>query len=108
FSTPVRSFANFNALVATVKPNLGKVRQPALIVHPRQDDIASLRNAQYLQAHLGGLVDTLVLDNSYHMVTLDQQRHIVADRTARFVSWVEAQPGTRAAAAPAAKGVAVE
>jgi carboxylesterase len=79
FSTPMRSFANFNSLVAAVKPNLGKVRQPALIVHPREDDIASLRNAQYLQAHLGGLVDTLVLDNSYHMVTLDQQRHIVAD-----------------------------
>ena len=57
------------------------MRQPALIVHPRDDDMASLKNAQYLQAHLGGLVDTLVLDNSYHMVTLDQQRHIVAERT---------------------------
>ena len=65
------------------------MRQPALIVHPRDDDMASLKNAQYLQAHLGGLVDTLVLDDSYHMVTLDQQRHIVAERTGRFVSWVE-------------------
>ena len=81
FSTPMRSFANFNSLVAAVKPDLGKVRQPALIVHPREDDMASLKNAQYLQANLGGLVDTLVLDNSYHIVTLDQQRHIVAERT---------------------------
>ena len=89
FSTPVRSFANFNALVSKVKPQLGKVRQPALIVHPRNDDIASLKNAQYLQIQLGGLVDTLVLDNSYHMVTLDQQRHVVAERTDAFVSWVE-------------------
>jgi carboxylesterase len=89
FSTPVRSFANFNALVGEVKPHLKQVRQPALIVHPRDDDIASLKNAQYLQSHLGGLVDTLVLDNSYHMVTLDQQRHVVAERTDAFVSWVE-------------------
>ena len=89
FSTPMRSFANFNALVAVVKRGLGKVLQPALIVHPRADDMASLKNAQYLQAHLGGLVDTLVLDNSYHMVTLDQQRHIVAERTASFVAWLE-------------------
>jgi carboxylesterase len=91
FSTPMRSFANFNALVSAVKPELDRVRQPALIVHPRQDDIASLDNAQYLQTHLGGLVETLVLDNSYHMVTLDQQRHVVAERTERFVSWVESR-----------------
>ncbi|MGE3066032.1 MAG: alpha/beta hydrolase [Hyphomicrobiaceae bacterium] len=91
FSTPVRSFANFNSLVSIVKRNLGKVRQPALIVHPREDDIASLRNAQTLQARLGGLVDTLVLDDSYHMVTLDQQRHIVVERTLQFVSWTEAR-----------------
>ena len=81
FSTPMRSFANFNQLVALVKPDLDKVRQPALIVHPRDDDMASLKNAQYLQAHLGGLVDTVVLDDSYHMVTLDQQRHVVAERS---------------------------
>jgi carboxylesterase len=61
----------------------------AFIVHPREDDMASLENAQYLQTHLGGLVETLVLDNSYHMVTLDQQRHIVAERTERFVNWLE-------------------
>jgi carboxylesterase len=111
FTTPVRSFANFNALVAEVKPGLAKVRQPALIVHPRDDDIASLRNAQYLQANLGGLVDTLVLDNSYHMVTLDQQRHIVADRAVSFAAWVETQVDeqrARSRAVAETRGVAVE
>jgi carboxylesterase len=112
FSTPVRSFAHFNLLVSAVKPNLGKVRQPALIVHPRDDDIASLKNAQYLQAKLGGLVDTLVLDNSYHIVTLDQQRHIVAERSERFVKWVESTVAEREVAAAAqttpARGAAIE
>jgi len=89
FSTPLRGFANFNCLVSVVKRELGSVRQPALIVHPRHDDMASLKNANYLQAHLGGLVDTLVLNDSYHMVTLDQQRHLVAERSNRFVSWLE-------------------
>jgi carboxylesterase len=107
FSTPMRSMAHFNALVQEVKPSLGKVRQPALIVHPREDDIASLRNAQYLQANLGGLVDTLVLDNSYHMVTLDQQRHIVAERATSFVAWIEAQVAAKSRVVPASRGVAV-
>jgi carboxylesterase len=104
FSTPLRSFANFNALVGEVKPQLNKVRQPALIVHPRQDDIASLKNAQYLQAHLGGLVDTLVLNNSYHMVTLDQQRHVVSERTDAFVSWVESAQLAKSSLPRGAKG----
>ena len=106
FSTPMRSFANFNALVSVVKRDLGKVRQPALIVHPRDDDMASLKNAQYLQTHLGGLVDTLVLDDSYHMVTLDQQRHIVAERTESFVNWLAAQIAARAEVAEMARGLA--
>src|SRR5262249_30135102 len=92
-------FANFNALVAVVRRSLHKVSQPALIVHPRADDVASLKNAQYLQEHLGGLVDTLVLDNSYHMVTLDQQRHLVAERTASFVTWLANGGGGRSDAA---------
>lgn len=109
FSTPVRSFGHFNALVAAVKPNLRKVKQPALIVHPREDDMASLKNAQYLQANLGGLVETLVLDDSYHIVTLDQQRHIVAERAERFVGWVGAQAtAIRASAPQPAKGAAAE
>ena len=95
FSTPLRSFANCNALVSEVKRKLEHVHQPALIVHPRDDDIASLDNAQYLQTRLGGLVETLVLDNSYHMVTLDQQRHIVAERTESFVSWVADRAGAK-------------
>lgn len=108
FSTPMRSLANFNSLVAVVKPDIGKVRQPALIVHPRDDDMASLKNAQYLQTHLGGLVDTLILDDSYHIVTLDQQRHIVADRTGSFVSWVDARVAAKREVARVTRGVAVE
>lgn len=89
YSTPLRSFANMNALVAVVKKGLGRVRQPAFIVHPRDDDMASLKNTHYLQSNLGGLVETLILDDSYHIVTLDQQRHLVVETSERFVARVE-------------------
>ena len=108
FSTPARSFANFNALVSVVKRELGAVRQPTLIVHPRHDDMASLKNAHYLQTHLGGLVDTLVLDDSYHMVTLDQQRHLVAERTGRFVSWLESAIVAKGEIARMIRGISAE
>jgi carboxylesterase len=73
-------------LVKQVKQEVARVRQPALIVHPREDDRASLRNLDYLQSNLAGLVETVVLDDSYHVVTLDRQRQLVVSRTLDFVS----------------------
>jgi carboxylesterase len=73
-------------LVQQVKKEIGTVHQPALIVHPRQDDRASLRNLRYLQASLSGPVETVVLDDSYHLVTLDRQRDIVVSRTLDFAA----------------------
>ena len=76
-------------LTRKVQREIGHVRQPALIVHPRNDDRASLRNLDYLQNNLGGLTHTVVLDDSYHVVTVDRQRQLVLDRTLAFLSLVE-------------------
>jgi carboxylesterase len=72
-------------LVKQVKREVRQVQQPALIVHPREDDRASLSNLDFLQSNLAGLADTVVLDDSYHIVTLDRQRQIVVSRTLEFV-----------------------
>jgi carboxylesterase len=84
FSNPGRVMLELRWLVDTVRRELGSIRQPALIVHPRDDDRASLRNAAYLQSALGGMVDTCVLDDSFHIVTVDRQRDLVVQRTAAF------------------------
>lgn len=73
-------------LVKRVKAEIPRVRQPALVVHPREDDHASLRNLEYLQANLGGPTTGVVLDDSYHIVTIDQQRQVVVDRSVRFIA----------------------
>jgi carboxylesterase len=83
--TPAYALRELWRLTDALKPDLPKIRQPALVIQARNDDVASLRNAQYLQRRLGGLVETLVLDNSYHLVTVDQQRHMVIDRVVSFV-----------------------
>jgi carboxylesterase len=73
-------------LVQRVKEEIAKIKQPVLIVHPREDDRASLRNVRFLQDKLGGPVETVVLDDSYHIVTLDRQRELVLQRTLDFLS----------------------
>lgn len=84
FCTPVRSFAHFNCLVDAVKRDLPHVSVPTLIIHPREDDIADIDNAFYLQRRLRGPVEMLVLEDSYHIITLDRQRNVVVTRTAEF------------------------
>ena len=83
-TNPGRVMLEMRWLVNIVKSELRRIRQPTLIVHPRHDDRASLRNAAYLQGALGGMVDTCVLDDSYHVITVDRQRDLVVQRTAAF------------------------
>ena len=101
FSTPGATMLELRWLVQTVRKELSNIRQPALIVHPREDDRSDIRNSMYLQRHLGGLVDMVVLDDSYHIITLDRQRHIVVERTKTHAAWVIRQLDYRASSAAA-------
>jgi carboxylesterase len=74
----------FRRLVRNVKPLLGQVRHQTLVFHPRHDDQSDLSNSILLQRKLAGLVEMCVLDDCYHMVTLDRQRHVVLDRVREF------------------------
>jgi carboxylesterase len=82
--TPGSSMLELRWLAQTVRRRLKSIRQPVLLLHPRHDDRASLDNTLYLQQRLGGRVETVVLDDSYHIITLDRQRQTVVERTAAF------------------------
>jgi carboxylesterase len=85
-STPGGPVLERRRLAKAVMKDLGAITKPVLIMHAREDDYAGLDNAAYLQRELGGPVDLVVLNDSYHMVTVDRQRHVVLDRTADFIS----------------------
>jgi carboxylesterase len=82
--TPGEAVIQLYRLVQIVKRELPSIKAPAFIVQAREDDLSSLSNTEYLQRHLGGLVDTLVLDDSYHIVTVDRQRDLLIDGTVAF------------------------
>jgi carboxylesterase len=86
--TPGGAALERRRLADVVMRQLGKITQPTLIMHAREDDYAGLDNAEYLQRKLAGSVDLVVLEDSYHMVTVDRQRHVVVERTAAFVGRV--------------------
>lgn len=84
FSTPGIAVLERRRLVDKVLPRISDIRVPVLILHPRDDDYAHLSNAAFLQERLAGPVDLVVLEDSYHLVTVDRQRGVVLDRTVAF------------------------
>ncbi|MBB3769914.1 carboxylesterase [Angulomicrobium tetraedrale] len=85
-SKPATSLRELWRLTAALKPLLPQINQRTLVIQARQDDVASLGNMATLQRELGGLVDTMVLNDSYHIITVDQQRHLVGERVLEFVN----------------------
>lgn len=100
-ATPGGAVLEHRRLVNAMKRKLKSIKQPALIVHPREDDYADLNNAWYLQRNLAGMVDMVVLDDSYHIVTVDRQRHVVVERTLGFVNRLAEQLASKARPAAA-------
>lgn len=87
---PWPSLAEFYRLSHDVQRNLHRVTAPALAMHAREDDVASLRNAQLIQRKTSGPVETVVLTDSYHMITVDQEKDQVVARSADFFKRVVA------------------
>ncbi|SDP50539.1 carboxylesterase [Filomicrobium insigne] len=85
-NTPGCAVLEHRRLVSAVKREVRKIQQPALILHPREDDYAHLNNAWYLQSKLAGPVEVTVLEDSYHIVTVDRQRDVVVERSTVFIA----------------------
>ncbi len=60
--------------VEVVKAEMPAIRTPAIILHAAEDDVASVRNADYIEEHLGGPRKKVLFHDSYHMLTVDQER----------------------------------
>ncbi len=97
---PWPSLAEFVRLASRVRKELALVHAPCLAVHATQDDIASLRNVDVARKGVSGSFETLLLDDSYHMVTVDKQRDLLIDRSARFFSGIKNRDGAPARTTP--------
>jgi len=82
--TPWGALAEFIALSRHVRRRLDLVRTPCLVVHSADDDIASLANVELIERRVAAPVETVLLDDSYHIVSVDRQRDVLIDRSVRF------------------------
>lgn len=72
-------------LIGDVRGQLAQVRTPALIMHAEEDDVASPRSADFVERHIGSTIRRkVILHDSYHIITLDNEKQKVADETIAF------------------------
>ena len=73
-------------LIDEVRPLVGEITTPTLIIQGRLDTVVEPFNARWLHSQLGATTKTLVsLPRSDHLVALDRDRHRAIAATVDFV-----------------------
>lgn len=87
-STPLSTMLNFNVLSSKIRKKIDQVDCPILIFHPKEDDVSSIKNSYEIIKKSKTRVELVVLEDSYHIVTLDKQRNLVIEKTGLFVKHI--------------------
>jgi len=90
--TPWYSIIEMHDLSQHVRRCLSAVRAPCLVAHATEDDVSSIANADLVANHVQGPVERLMLENSYHMVTIDSDRRLLTARAIEFVRRIAGAP----------------
>ncbi len=87
FKTPATVILESVRLIKAARKCLSEVTSPALIVHSTEDDMASLKNAYYVEKNIASQhVETMYVDDTYHVLTLDKRKDDIAKRVIKFCS----------------------
>lgn len=81
---PVDTLHQNLRLFREVQNLLPEIRTPTLLVHARDDDLASPANALMIKERIGGPCEIQWLLDSYHMVHVDQEHRVASERTRTF------------------------
>ncbi|MBU3632067.1 carboxylesterase [Polynucleobacter sp. AP-Feld-500C-C5] len=73
-------------LVAATKKNLEDITSDVLIIHAIDDETASPKNPDFLISKIASETCRVIwLGNSYHMITVDNEREVVANEVIKFI-----------------------
>lgn len=83
---PLPALLSLLEVMETVRHHLGDVMQPAFVAHGRQDHTAPFACLEALARCLGSAeIEQLVLERSYHCITIDVEREALFERLEVFL-----------------------
>ena len=84
--SPLTGVVESERLMKDVRGKLHKVTAPTLIMHAVEDDLASPRNADIIERTVSAQqVRKVLLENCYHIITMDFEKERVAQETLAFI-----------------------
>jgi carboxylesterase len=86
--TPLRALRTLLTAVDELQPALGRITCPVLILNSPEDHVVPPSNSDHLATSVSGPVERVTLERSYHVATLDYDKHIVEDRIVDFANKV--------------------
>lgn len=96
--TPVAATLSMMRAVADLEPRLGRITAPLLLFTSRMDHVVPPSSSDVLAARVGGPVERVTLERSYHVATLDWEADLIERRTVEFALEVTAAGEDRATA----------
>ncbi|MDD5585082.1 MAG: alpha/beta fold hydrolase [Candidatus Omnitrophica bacterium] len=82
---PVSLFQQLDLLVKHLCRRLPNIKVPLQLIQARHDDMTSMKNSQFIYDRVNsGTKEIVLLENSYHVVTADQERGTVAQKLDNF------------------------
>jgi carboxylesterase len=85
---PLRGLRQLFGLQQAVRRVLPRVQQPVLVIHSRQDHTCPLVNVELVRRAVRGPVRPVILNDSYHVVSIDVDRERVVADVAAFVEGI--------------------
>ena len=76
--------------VAEIAGELESIRCPALLFSSSQDHVVAPTNGAFLMERIGGPVDQVILERSYHVATLDHEADLIEDKSVAFIERITA------------------
>ena len=95
---PVHAIHELLLLQRHARAILPRVSQPVIVLQSRQDHTCPLANVDILKRGLGGPLDAVILDESYHVLSIDVEKERVALELVAFVERVTGSDALRSSA----------
>ena len=86
--TPLAPLMSLAEAGAELDARVGEIRCPALVMTSTQDHVVAPTAGPYFASRVGGQVETLTLDRSYHVATLDFDADIINAADVAFANKV--------------------
>ena len=87
---PVTQLYQLKLLVRYLSKRLTRMKTPIQLIQAKDDDMTSIKNSKYIYDRVrSDIKEMIFLYNSYHVISVDQERDIVAEKMEGFFSRVK-------------------